>query len=177
MTIEQRLEVLESQNRLMRRALLLLAAVGMTVLLVGQAKQKPGVVTASEFLLKDPKGRTRVRLGIVETKKADTYLAELVFLQADGEIDASLMAGAGSADLTLGKHMEQRVGQLALFAGLGISYIRLAHDDLKTKVKISAEGAARVELQSDKVFPRLVLSPGEIEIRKNLRKVWYAPPK
>jgi hypothetical protein len=63
MTLEQRVEKLERQNRWMR----LLGAMGLAVVaavfLVAQGKAAPKAIEAEQFVVKDAKGRVRAKLG------------------------------------------------------------------------------------------------------------------
>jgi hypothetical protein len=66
MTVEQRVERLECQNRWMRRLLTLTLAGVAAVLLVAQKAPPPDEIQAKRFVMKDDKGKNRAALGPVE---------------------------------------------------------------------------------------------------------------
>jgi hypothetical protein len=59
MTLEQRVEKLERQNRWLKRGGVAGAAFIAAVMLMGQGKEKPRVVEAERFVLKNDKGKTQ----------------------------------------------------------------------------------------------------------------------
>ena len=64
MTLEQRLNRLETQNRRLKfGGVVLLLGIG-AVFLMGQAKGVPGKLTATELTIVDENGKTRARLGV-----------------------------------------------------------------------------------------------------------------
>lgn len=60
--VEARLDAIERQNRLLKRGLGLLVAVGGAVLLMGQAA--PKIVSAEQFLLVDGAGKRRAEISL-----------------------------------------------------------------------------------------------------------------
>jgi hypothetical protein len=108
MTTEQRLARLERENRWMRRLGAVAVAVAAAVFLVGQGKDKPRVVEAQKFVLRDSEGKSRAELSLRERggvgldlrDGAGTPRASLLLLRPDAPMLA-LRDGSGRSRLVL----------------------------------------------------------------------------
>jgi hypothetical protein len=98
MTTEQRLARLERENRWMRRLGAVAVAVAAAVFLVGQGKDKPRVVEAQKFVLRDSEGKSRAELSLRE--RGGVGLASLLLLRPDAPMLA-LRDGSGRSRLVL----------------------------------------------------------------------------
>ncbi len=90
MTVEQRLERLERQNRWLKRIATVCVAVVAVVFLLGQGKDKPRVVEAEAFVLRDSEGKQRA---VLSMEKPNT--PSLVLLDRDGTKRVYLLAEQG----------------------------------------------------------------------------------
>ena len=90
MSIEERLERLERQNKWMRRIGLLCIAVTAAVLLLGQAKPTR-VLAAERFEVRDKQGRLRAELAMFEDNTGS--FPGLVFKRTDGKDNLVLLGG------------------------------------------------------------------------------------
>ena len=98
MTVEQRLERLERQNRWLKRIATVCVAVVAVVFLLRQGKDKPRVVEAEAFVLRDSEGKQRA---VLSMEKPNT--PSLVLLDQNGTKRVYLLAEQGGrASLGLG---------------------------------------------------------------------------
>jgi hypothetical protein len=103
-----RLDKLESENKVLRMAAVLLVLSVLVLLLLGAAQTAQRTVTGSEFLLQDDQGHTRARLSVDSNKNV-----ALVFLDGSGQKQMSL---TGSDDKQGRRHASLALGEGAVDA-------------------------------------------------------------
>jgi hypothetical protein len=132
MTTEQRLERLERQNRWMRRIGAVAVAVAAAVFLIGQGKEKPGVIEASKFVLVNADGAIRA---VLESVNSNSGPAELTLFDNEGKRVALTAGTQGASGIYL-------FGKKGVRAGLAVG----SDADEAELVIIDKDNTPRVQL-------------------------------
>jgi hypothetical protein len=148
MTLDQRLEKVERENRWMRRIGMVAAAVAAAVFLIGQAKEKePQDLEVRSLKVKDRDGKARVTLGT----DADG-VPHLRFADEHGKLRA--MLGTLEEDL-LCLTLWDRDFKVRAALGMGTNgppHLRLADEDGVARVRLSTsrDGSAYLKFYDSK---------------------------
>lgn len=151
---------LEKENRRLKRAGGLLAALGAVVILGGQAARPADVVEASEFRVVDAEGKVRAWLSLRDDEWSEGDVA-LGFLNEDGELKTALGVIGGHPRLQFGTEQEAVLLALGLRGTISRPFMEfIGHND------VSAWLTTRMELrlgESDAPALRFWGSDGELE--------------
>ncbi len=188
MTLEQRLEKLERENRWMRRIGAVGVAIAAAVFLIGQGKDKPRVVEAEAFVLRDGEGKQRAVLSMEKPNTPSLVLLDQngtkrVYLLAEQGGRASLGLGPGDGGIrTVLRVNSGGDAHLNFFDKDGKRGSQFGIDLLgQPSLHLMTEGRHQVALEATRDMARLLFSqPGQrSDVRLGITAkgdvIWQAP--
>lgn len=144
MTLEERIEQLEKQNRRRKRTSILLGVCAAAALGMAGADAGPRTVEADKVLIKDPAGHIRIILGMGKNGP------ELLFRNADGKPQAMLRSGAKGPTLVLQDTGNGRRASLSVTKSLW--GLRVSDARGRTRAEVSASGSGQRIIQQNTII-------------------------
>jgi hypothetical protein len=143
MSLEERLAILERENRRLRRMVIAAIAIAAAPLLLGYAPPNDKI-EASEFVVRDKGGVVRARLFVDDTNKT-----RLVLRDKDGKSPAILTSGEG-ATLAIADKTEKTNVLLTASSAKGVI---LVEEDGKPRAVLSPPKPITVDAQDPWAAP------------------------